>query len=68
MEILNHAIEMAKERNNSKTLQYYFENASAEDKDLIFKELVKDALVLAKDPFGNYVIQKVLEIGLKSHK
>ena len=29
---------------------------------------MKDALALAKDAFGNYVIQKILEVGLQSHK
>lgn len=59
---------MAKERNHSKTLQYYFENASPEDRDLIFQEVVKDAFTLSSDAFGNYVVQKILEVGSKYHK
>lgn len=68
MEILKNSNEMARERNNSKNLQYYFQIASAEDKELIFKELVGDSMALAQDPFGNYVIQKIFEVGLKSQK
>ena len=68
MSILSQANEMAKERNNSKTLQYYFEIASNEDKELIFRELLSDSLALAQDPFGNYVIQKMFEVGTKYQK
>lgn len=35
---------------------------------MIFDEIFSDSLVIIKDVFGNFVVQKILEFGPKDHK
>jgi hypothetical protein len=59
---------MSRDRNGSRTVQNWIEGAVEQDKEAIFQELMKDALGLIKDQFGNYVFQKIFEVGLNKHK
>ena len=44
----------------SRFIQQKLENASFEEKDMVFHEIMPQALSLMTDVFGNYVVQKVL--------
>jgi len=44
----------------SRFIQQKLETASEEEKDMVFHEIMPQALSLMTDVFGNYVVQKVL--------
>jgi len=60
--------EYATDQNGSRFIQYFFETSSWDQKSVIFSELVESTSELAMDPFGNYVIQRILEHGNYSHR
>jgi pumilio RNA-binding family len=43
----------------SRFIQQKLENASTNDREKIFPEILSNVIALATDVFGNYVIQKV---------
>lgn len=43
----------------SRFIQQKLETATMEEKNMVFKEIIPQALTLMTDVFGNYVIQKV---------
>lgn len=43
----------------SRFIQQKLETASADEKNMVFHEIMPQALSLMTDVFGNYVIQKV---------
>lgn len=59
---------MSRDRNGSRSVQNWIEGAADEDKEVIFQELMKEGLSLIKDQFGNYVFQKIFEVGINKHK
>ena len=44
----------------SRFIQQKLETATAEEKNMVFDEIMPQALSLMTDVFGNYVIQKVI--------
>lgn len=48
----------------SRFIQQKLETATTEEKNMVFNEIMPQALSLMTDVFGNYVIQKVLIIRL----
>lgn len=46
----------------SRFIQQKLENASTEEKNMVFEEIIPQALSLMTDVFGNYVIQKVIAL------
>ena len=46
----------------SRFIQQKLETASTEEKNMVFHEIIPQALSLMTDVFGNYVIQKVILI------
>lgn len=44
----------------SRFIQQKLETATAEEKNMIYQEIMPQALALMTDVFGNYVIQKVI--------
>eukprot|EP01016_Furgasonia_blochmanni_P012631 TRINITY_DN162_c0_g1_i10.p1 TRINITY_DN162_c0_g1~~TRINITY_DN162_c0_g1_i10.p1 ORF type:complete len:772 (-),score=151.26 TRINITY_DN162_c0_g1_i10:522-2837(-) len=67
-EMLPTIYETCKDQNGSRSIQQEFENASDEDKQLIFDGIQPKINNLIEDVFGNYVIQKILEKGKDTHK
>jgi hypothetical protein len=57
-------VEIAMHRHGCCVLQRCMDVASAQQKAELLKEIVQNALVLVQDPFGNYVVQYVLRLGL----
>jgi pumilio RNA-binding family len=47
------------DQHGSRFIQQKLENCSAEEKALVFKEVLPHASKLMTDVFGNYLIQKV---------
>ncbi|MCO5612695.1 hypothetical protein L7F22_066964 [Adiantum nelumboides] len=53
---------VAKDQHGCRFLQRKFDEGSREDVQKIFAEVLDDAVDLMVDPFGNYLIQKLLEV------
>ncbi|KAH0765056.1 hypothetical protein KY285_000927 [Solanum tuberosum] len=53
---------MAKDQNGCRFLQRKFAEGSSEDVEKIFPEIIVHIVELMIDPFGNYLVQKLLEV------
>ncbi|KAL3598059.1 hypothetical protein D5086_005977 [Populus alba] len=62
-DIVGHIVEFSADQHGSRFIQQKLENCSAEEKALVFKEVLPHASKLMTDVFGNYLIQKVFEYG-----
>ena len=65
--ILANLYENCKDQNSSRVIQSHFESVSDDEKEKLFLEIKDDLPTLAKDVFGNYVIQKMLEKGFNQN-
>lgn len=68
LDILANLIDACKDQNGSRVIQQYFEKADREEKDRLFVQIIPHGYGLMADMFGNYVIQKVLELGTIGQK
>ncbi len=59
---------ISKDSVNSRMLQQRLQIADDIEKQMIFDSIYSEALFLMKDQFGNYLIQKFFELGLKSQQ
>ncbi|BAS75190.1 Os01g0844800, partial [Oryza sativa Japonica Group] len=62
-EIASHVVEFSADQYGSRFIQQKLETATVEEKDMVFKEIMPQALSLMTDVFGNYVVQKFFEHG-----
>jgi pumilio RNA-binding family len=62
-DIINNFVEFSKDQYGSRFIQQKLENATFEEKEMLFTEIYPHALELMSDVFGNYVIQKIFEYG-----
>lgn len=55
---------MAKDQHGCRSFQRIFEDGSALDDDamIVFNELIPHVVELMVDPFGNYLMQKLLDV------
>ncbi|KAK6938613.1 Pumilio RNA-binding repeat [Dillenia turbinata] len=53
---------LAKDQHWCRILQRKFENPSVEEVELVLAEVIDHAPELMQDPFGNYLVQKLIEI------
>ncbi|KAI0062274.1 ARM repeat-containing protein [Artomyces pyxidatus] len=68
-DIFGFVVEFSGDQHGSRFIQRKLENASSDDKQIVFDEIVPDhALQLIQDVFGNYVIQKLFEHGTQAQK
>eukprot|EP01119_Soliformovum_irregulare_P003593 TRINITY_DN1429_c0_g1_i1.p1 TRINITY_DN1429_c0_g1~~TRINITY_DN1429_c0_g1_i1.p1 ORF type:complete len:819 (+),score=254.62 TRINITY_DN1429_c0_g1_i1:2889-5345(+) len=67
-DIQGHIVEFSGDQHGSRFIQQKLENATDQEKNLVFKEILPQALVLMVDVFGNYVIQKFFEHGTYDQK
>ncbi|KAJ9684307.1 hypothetical protein PVL29_016676 [Vitis rotundifolia] len=65
-EISGHVVEFSADQYGSRFIQQKLETATTEEKDMVFHEIMPQALSLMTDVFGNYVIQKFFEHGTAS--
>ncbi|CAN4100984.1 unnamed protein product [Withania somnifera] len=67
-EIAGHVVEFSTDQYGSRFIQQKLETATPEEKDMVFEEIIPQALSLMTDVFGNYVIQKFFEHGMASRR
>ncbi|KAJ6768049.1 hypothetical protein OIU74_021837 [Salix koriyanagi] len=65
-EIAGHVVEFSADQYGSRFIQQKLETATAEENNMVFDEIMPQALSLMTDVFGNYVIQKFFEHGSAS--
>ncbi|XWS74946.1 hypothetical protein CRYUN_Cryun01aG0042000 [Craigia yunnanensis] len=65
-EIAGHVVEFSADQYGSRFIQQKLETATTEEKNMVFHEILPQALSLMTDVFGNYVIQKFFEHGSAS--
>lgn len=65
-EIGGHVVEFSADQYGSRFIQQKLETATTEEKNMVFHEIMPQALSLMTDVFGNYVIQKFFEHGSPS--
>ncbi|CAO2817110.1 unnamed protein product [Amaranthus hypochondriacus] len=65
-EIAGHVVEFSADQYGSRFIQQKLETATTEEKNMVFHEIIPQALSLMTDVFGNYVIQKFFEHGTAS--
>ncbi|XP_039041454.1 putative pumilio homolog 7, chloroplastic [Hibiscus syriacus] len=53
---------MAKDQNDCRFLQRIFDEGSYLDVQIIFNEIIHNIVELMMDPFGNYLVQKLLDV------
>ncbi|KAK6935829.1 Pumilio RNA-binding repeat [Dillenia turbinata] len=63
-EIGGHVVEFSADQYGSRFIQQKLETATTEEKNMVFEEIIPQALSLMTDVFGNYVIQKFFEHGM----
>lgn len=57
-------IEVATHRHGCCVLQRCIDHANDHQRERIVNEIIQNALSLVQDPFGNYVVQYVLDLGI----
>ncbi|KAF8894634.1 armadillo-type protein [Infundibulicybe gibba] len=68
-DIFGYIVEFSGDQHGSRFIQQKLENATSEEKQIVFDEIVPDnTLQLIQDVFGNYVIQKLFEHGTQVQK
>lgn len=55
--------EMCQDQNGSRQIQQQFEHGNDQEKENIYNSIQESILILMKDVFGNYVVQKMFEKG-----
>ncbi|CAK9135643.1 unnamed protein product [Ilex paraguariensis] len=65
-QIAGHVVEFSADQYGSRFIQQKLETATADEKSMVFHEIMPQALSLMTDVFGNYVIQKFFEHGSAS--
>ncbi|XP_016446670.1 pumilio homolog 1 isoform X2 [Nicotiana tabacum] len=65
-EIEGHVVQFSADQYGSRFIQQKLETATTEEKNMVFHEIMPQALSLMTDVFGNYVIQKFFEHGSAS--
>ncbi|KAG2570711.1 pumilio homolog 1-like isoform X1 [Panicum virgatum] len=66
IDVMGHVKEVSMDQYGSRFIQQKLENASPDDREKIFPEILSNAIALTTDVFGNYVIQKFFEFATES--
>ncbi|KAG1466296.1 hypothetical protein G6F56_004714 [Rhizopus delemar] len=66
--LVGHIVEFSGDQHGSRLIQQKLETASGEEKEMVFEEMLPNALQLMTDVFGNYVLQKFFEHGNQMQK
>jgi pumilio RNA-binding family len=61
-------LDFSLDQHGSRFIQQRLDMLTPDELSLAFQELAPKALTLMTDVFGNYVIQKVLELGPQAHR
>ncbi|CAM0907979.1 unnamed protein product [Alopecurus aequalis] len=63
---VGHVMDVSVDQHGSRFIQQKLEEASPDDREKIFPEILANAIALTTDVFGNYVIQKFFEFATES--
>jgi len=66
IDVMGRIKDVSTDQYGSRFIQQKLENASPDDREKIFPEILSNALALTTDVFGNYVIQKFFEFATES--
>uniref|UniRef100_A0A453ADX8 PUM-HD domain-containing protein n=1 Tax=Aegilops tauschii subsp. strangulata TaxID=200361 RepID=A0A453ADX8_AEGTS len=66
LDAVGHVMNVSVDQHGSRFIQQKLEEASAEDREKIFPEILANVIALTTDVFGNYVIQKFFEFATES--
>lgn len=61
-ELQGYMCHMAKDQNGCRFLQRMVDEGTSEDTEIVFKGVVDNVVELMMDPFGNYLVQKLLDV------
>ncbi|KAI9120408.1 hypothetical protein K1719_007441 [Acacia pycnantha] len=61
-EAQGHIYKLAKDQHGCRFLQKVFEEGTLQDVQVIFSEIIEHVVELMMNPFGNYLMQKLLEV------
>ncbi|BFZ55566.1 hypothetical protein PYCC9005_002607 [Savitreella phatthalungensis] len=61
--VSNNCVAIATHRHGCCVLQRCIDHASKQQRDQVIRRVIADARQLVQDPFGNYVVQYVLDLG-----
>lgn len=61
-------VEFSRDQQGSRFIQHKLDSAGKEERERVFSEIKPEAVLLMKDVFGNYVIQKFFDFGNQMHK
>ena len=61
-------MEFSRDQQGSRFIQHKLDTAGKEERERVFREIQPEAVLLMKDVFGNYVIQKFFDFGNQTHK
>ncbi|KAJ4950517.1 hypothetical protein NE237_027349 [Protea cynaroides] len=62
MEVQGYICFIAKDQHGCRFLQRKFDEGTAEDVKMIFSEIIEHVVELMMNPFGNYLMQKLLDV------
>ncbi|KAI7884116.1 armadillo-type protein [Mucor mucedo] len=68
LDIAGHIVEFSGDQHGSRFIQQKLETANSEEKQMVFEQVLPNALQLMTDVFGNYVLQKFFEHGNQMQK
>ncbi|PJF19779.1 hypothetical protein PSACC_00445 [Paramicrosporidium saccamoebae] len=67
-DIIGHVVDFSSDQHGSRFIQQKLETANNAERNIVFVEIMPQALQLMTDVFGNYVIQKFFEYGALDQK
>lgn len=67
-DILGHMLEFSLDQLGSRFIQQKLDTLTPEELEAAFAEIAPKAQMLMNDVFGNYVIQKFLELDVETHR
>lgn len=62
-DIISHVVEFAQDHDGSKFIQRKMDEATEHRKEAVFREIKPHMVMLMKDTFGNFVVQKFFHLG-----
>ncbi|KAL3620927.1 hypothetical protein CASFOL_035839 [Castilleja foliolosa] len=68
LEVQGYIYMIAKDQHGCRFLQRMFDEGNAQDVQIVFNEIIDHVVELMMNPFGNYLMQKLLEVCNEEHR